>query len=135
MSFDGESNTSDQVSTILDPIKPLQHVSGLSTLYRKLAGGLIEVPAKILREAIFQGVFGAAFAVENEVVKNIRGKYVEDEVGELINKEIKNHQVKSKPKQKKLGISDTKPHGSRTGSQEAGGAQEVSRSFSNSERL
>lgn len=60
--------------SILDAINPLQHLPGISNLYRSLTGESISPGSRLLGGALFGGVFGFASAVVNAIIEGDTGK-------------------------------------------------------------
>ncbi len=58
----------------LDAINPLQHLPGISTLYREVTGDTIKAPMKILGSAIMGGPLGVIGAVIDSVIEEVTGK-------------------------------------------------------------
>ena len=65
---------------ILDIINPLQHIPGVSTLYRDLTGDDISPASRIGGGALFFGPLGAAVSTANVIVDKTTGKDVGEHV-------------------------------------------------------
>ena len=60
--------------TILDTINPLQHIPGVSALYRELTGETIGPAARMAGGALFGGAIGFVVSAVNAVVEGLSGK-------------------------------------------------------------
>ena len=58
----------------IDAINPLQHLPGISTLYREVTGDTIKAPMKILGSAIMGGSLGVIGAIVDTVIEEVTGK-------------------------------------------------------------
>lgn len=56
------------LGTLIDIINPLQHIPGVSTLYREATGDTMSSAANIVGGGLFGGPIGAAASVVNEIV-------------------------------------------------------------------
>lgn len=65
---------------ILDVVNPLQHLPGISSLYRELTGDIIDPAARIAGGALFGGPMGAIGSAANVLLKAATGK----DAGKLI---------------------------------------------------
>ena len=65
---------------ILDVINPLQHIPGVSTLYRDMTGDEISPASRIGGGALFFGPIGAAISTANVIVDKATGKDVGEHV-------------------------------------------------------
>jgi hypothetical protein len=64
----------------LDVINPLQHIPGVSTLYREMTGDEISPASRIGGGALFFGPVGAAISTANVIVDKATGKDVGEHV-------------------------------------------------------
>ena len=69
---------------ILDVINPLQHIPGVSKIYRELTGDEIGDAPRVLGGAIFGGVAGLLGASINSLVRRESGMDIEDHVVALL---------------------------------------------------
>jgi hypothetical protein len=58
---------------MLDVVNPLQHIPGVSTLYRSLTGDTLSSGAKLAGGAIFGGPVGFMVALVNEIFESATG--------------------------------------------------------------
>jgi hypothetical protein len=65
---------------LLDVINPLQHIPGVSTVYRDLTGDDISPASRIAGGTLFFGPIGAAISTANVVVDKTTGKDIGDHV-------------------------------------------------------
>jgi hypothetical protein len=65
---------------LLDVINPLQHIPGVSTLYRDMTGDDISPASRIGGGALFFGPIGAAISTANVIVDKATGKDVGEHV-------------------------------------------------------
>jgi hypothetical protein len=65
---------------LLDVINPLQHIPGVSTLYRDMTGDEISPASRIGGGALFFGPIGAAISTANVIVDKATGKDVGEHV-------------------------------------------------------
>ncbi len=56
------------LGTLMDIVNPLQHIPGISTLYREATGDQLSGFANIIGGGLFGGPIGAAASVVNEIV-------------------------------------------------------------------
>jgi hypothetical protein len=56
------------LGTLIDIVNPLQHIPGISTLYREATGDTMSGIANILGGGLFGGPIGAAASVVNEII-------------------------------------------------------------------
>jgi hypothetical protein len=59
---------------ILDVINPLQHIPGISTLYRQMTGDTLSTGARLAGGAIFGGGIGFLVSLVNSLVEQETGK-------------------------------------------------------------
>ncbi|MDX2074175.1 MAG: hypothetical protein SFX19_07425 [Alphaproteobacteria bacterium] len=60
----------------LDIINPLQHIPGVSTIYRELTGDTISTGAKIVGNTLFGGPVGLLASIANSIIEDETGKDV-----------------------------------------------------------
>jgi len=65
---------SEFLENLLDIINPLQHIPGVSTIYRALSGDEIAAPARIIGGALFGGPIGLASATGNMLLEEASGR-------------------------------------------------------------
>lgn len=70
----GASDGSFALADLLDVINPLQHIPGVSTLYRELTGDTIKPEFKIAGGGVFGGIIGVVGSVIDAVVQTATGK-------------------------------------------------------------
>ncbi|NNE85595.1 MAG: hypothetical protein HKN28_16650 [Alphaproteobacteria bacterium] len=58
---------------LIDVINPLQHIPGVSTIYRAISGDEIATPAKLIGGALFGGPMGLASAAANLMFEEVSG--------------------------------------------------------------
>lgn len=63
----------------VDIINPLQHIPGVSTLYREITGDTISAPARIAGGMLYGGPLGFASAIGNAIMEETSGQ----DVGEM----------------------------------------------------
>jgi len=61
------------LDTLLDIVNPLQHIPGVSTVYRHISGDTIAAPARLIGGALFGGPLGFASAAANLVIEQATG--------------------------------------------------------------
>ncbi len=66
-------DSSDFFDTLLDIVNPLQHLPGVSTVYRAITGDEISTPARLLGGALFGGPLGFASAAANMALEQATG--------------------------------------------------------------
>lgn len=65
---------------LLDIVNPLQHIPGVSTVYRELTGDEISAPARMVGGAIYLGPIGFVASAVNAVFEAVTGR----DVGETV---------------------------------------------------
>lgn len=71
----------------LDVINPLQHIPGVSTLYRELTGDEIKAPAKLAGGALYGGVIGLAASAADVILKEVSGRDAGEHIASLFSDE------------------------------------------------
>lgn len=66
-------NRSEFFETLLDIVNPLQHIPGVSTIYRAVTGDEIAAPARLIGGALFGGPIGLASATGNMLLEEASG--------------------------------------------------------------
>lgn len=69
---------------LLDIVNPLQHIPGVSTLYRNLTGDEIKAPARILGGFLYGGPVGFATSVANAIAEEAGGRDLGDSMLALV---------------------------------------------------
>ncbi len=64
---------SEFLENLLDIINPLQHIPGVSTIYRAITGDEISAPARLIGGALFGGPIGVASATANMLLEEASG--------------------------------------------------------------
>ncbi|MEX2642659.1 MAG: hypothetical protein WD270_04355 [Acetobacterales bacterium] len=65
---------------LLDVVNPLQHIPGVSTLYREITGDEIKAPARVLGGAIYLGPIGFIASAFNAALEAVSGR----DIGETV---------------------------------------------------
>ena len=71
VSFAG--SRSEFFDNLLDIVNPLQHIPGVSTIYRAITGDEIAAPARLIGSALFGGPVGFASAAANMMLEEATG--------------------------------------------------------------
>lgn len=58
---------------LVDALNPLQHLPGISSLYREVTGDEISAPARIVGGAIFGGPIGAGLSIAESILEEATG--------------------------------------------------------------
>lgn len=61
------------LETLVDIVNPLQHIPGVSTIYRAITGDEIAAPARLIGGALFGGPIGFASATANMLLEEATG--------------------------------------------------------------
>ena len=64
----------ESFADILDVVNPLQHLPGVSTLYRELTGDTISTGAKLTGGALYSGPVGFLTSLINAIIEEETGK-------------------------------------------------------------
>ena len=67
------NSRSEFFENLLDIINPLQHIPGVSTIYRAITGDEISAPARLIGGALFGGPIGFASATGNMLLEEVSG--------------------------------------------------------------
>lgn len=77
---EAEGSTGFGFGDLLDIVNPLQHIPGVSTLYRHLTGDKISTPAKVVGDTVYGGLTGMIASLSDSLFEAVTGKTVGDTV-------------------------------------------------------
>ncbi len=89
--FEGPSATGGgddmTFADLIDVVNPLQHIPGVSAIYREMTGDELSAPARMAGGALFFGPIGLAAATANVLAEVVTGKDIGEHIAALFGSE------------------------------------------------